>query len=252
MQGSLRNLAVRMRSTPFPHFRMFQKIIPAALAASSLLLTAVPAMAEDGTAKDSCADLPAREEVRCRNTAIRMHRQSVQAEFRAERRSTQEEQQTSYFQLMTQWRKSREALQGAKKDALQDATSAEDRQAAVRTFREQHRSIMEQKKEEQRTFREALRSERKTLLEEQKNTARTSMKNATLQWEERRRLLNQQRADRIKFTPWWENTQEESAEDADEAETGTDTDSSESSSSESSSENSSESSSSESSSGDAE
>ena len=199
---------------------MSTKILPALFAASSLFLVALPAMAEE-TAADMCTGLPTREESRCLDKASHLHRQTLRTKARAEHRTTVEEQQMNYNELRAQWQKSREALQGTMKETLQNATSSEERQAAVKAAREQRRSIMDQKKEEQKTFREEVRTERTQLLEEQKSTTRTANKNAILQREERRRLLQQTREDRLTFTPWWKNIDESTTSTTDESTDGT-------------------------------
>jgi len=170
------------------------------LAASSLLLTALPAFAQSDNAPEiasaeKCAELSGREKLRCMKNNLRMRRHDIRVKHRAKRTELRRAQQEEFSTRRDQWRKSRAALRAECRIQVREIGNGE-RLEFIKQCHDERRELRREQREARAEFLETLRVDRQSLGLNQRHARRAFRYNAKQQMDERRRLFLRTRHER--------------------------------------------------------
>ena len=193
------------------------------LAASSILLTALPAVAQDSenapavSSAQKCSELEGREKIRCMKNNLRMRRHDIRAQHRARRIEFNKQQQEDFTTRRDQWRKSRQALSEECETQVREIGNGE-RLEFIKNCQTERRELRREQRAEQKEFLKKIRSGRRALILEERHARRTFRRNAQEQIKERQRMLLRRKDERVKYERVYD-VEEEEEEEEEETET---------------------------------
>ena len=174
------------------------------LATSSLLLTALPALAQSDNAPEiasaeKCAELEGREKLRCMKNNLAMRRHDIRVQHRAKQTELRRQQYEDFANRREQWNKSRTALRAECRIQVRESEGNGERLEFIKQCNEERRDLRIEQREERAEFLESIRTNRKALILDERNARRAVKENAVEQMKERQRMFTRTKKERVKY-----------------------------------------------------